>query len=410
MAFNGSGIFSRLYDWTADRDAGVKIRADRMDEEIDGIATALSNVICKDGQSTPTANIPLGGFKLTGLGTPTADGDAATKAYVDGAAASIVNFTVRGASTANVNLTSDVDAGSTFDGLTLVEADRILLKNQSDASENGIYAVPAALGTATRVTDMDDWAEVLGAIISVTAGTQNADTSWRSTANTGGTLDTTDLNFVAHGSSVTLPLALGSGGTGRALTDPGADRFFGWDESADQSIFFSATLPIAFSGTAVVLDINGSTDLAAPATGDEMLLGDISNSNAIRKADVASVLALKTESFVIACSDETTALTTGTAKVKFRMPYAFTLTAVRASLSTAQSSGSIFTVDVNESGTTVLSTKLTIDNSETTSTTAVTAAVISDSALADDAEISIDIDQIGNGTAKGLKVVLIGHQ
>jgi len=111
---------------------------------------------------------------------------------------------------------------------------------------------------------------------------------------------------------------------------------------------------------------------------------------------------------VIAASDESTALTTGTAKITFRMPRAITLTAVRASLTTAQASGSIFTVDINESGTTILSTKLTIDNTELTSTTAATPPVISDTALADDAEITIDIDQIGNGSAKGLKVMLIG--
>ena len=116
----------------------------------------------------------------------------------------------------------------------------------------------------------------------------------------------------------------------------------------------------------------------------------------------------KGESIILAASDETTALTTGTAKVTFRMPYAFTVSAVRASLSTAQTSGSIFTVDINDGGTTILSTKLTIDNTEKTSTTAATAPVISDTALADDAEITIDIDQVGDGTAKGLKVVLIG--
>ena len=117
-----------------------------------------------------------------------------------------------------------------------------------------------------------------------------------------------------------------------------------------------------------------------------------------------------TENLIICASDETTALTAGTAKVTFRMPYAFTLSAVRASLSTAQTSGNIFTVDINDSGTTILSTKLTIDNGESTSTTAATAAVISDSALADDAAITIDIDQIGDSTAKGLKVVLIGKK
>ena len=116
----------------------------------------------------------------------------------------------------------------------------------------------------------------------------------------------------------------------------------------------------------------------------------------------------KTEYLTIACSDESTALTAGTAKITFRMPYAMTLTSVRASLKTAQTSGSIFTVDINESGSSVLSTKLTIDNTEKTSTTAATAPVISDGNLADDAEITIDIDQVGDGTAKGLKVTLIG--
>lgn len=116
------------------------------------------------------------------------------------------------------------------------------------------------------------------------------------------------------------------------------------------------------------------------------------------------------EALIIAASDEATALTVGTNKVRVRMPYALTLTDVRASLSTPQTSGTIFTVDVNEAGVSLLSTKLTIDNTEKTSTTAVAPPVISDAALADDAEITVDIDQIGDGTAKGLKVTLIGRK
>ena len=115
-----------------------------------------------------------------------------------------------------------------------------------------------------------------------------------------------------------------------------------------------------------------------------------------------------TESMIIAVGDETTSITTGTAKVTFRIPYAFTLTSVRASLTTASSSG-IPTVDINEGGVSILSTKLTIDASEKTSTTAATAAVISDTSLADDAEITIDIDVAGTGAA-GLKVYLIGRR
>jgi len=117
-----------------------------------------------------------------------------------------------------------------------------------------------------------------------------------------------------------------------------------------------------------------------------------------------------TESLIIACSDESTALTTGTAKVTFRMPYAFTLTDVRASVNTAPT-GATLNVDINEGGVSVLSTVLTIDAGEKTSTTAATPAVISDASLADDAEMTVDIDQVGSTVAgKGLKVALIGHR
>jgi hypothetical protein len=109
---------------------------------------------------------------------------------------------------------------------------------------------------------------------------------------------------------------------------------------------------------------------------------------------------------VIPVGDESTALTTGTNKVRFRLPFAATLLAVRANVNTAPT-GSTLIVDVNEAGTSVLSTKLSIDASETSSTTAATAAVISDSSLADDAQVSIDIDQIGSTVAgAGLKVYL----
>ncbi len=116
------------------------------------------------------------------------------------------------------------------------------------------------------------------------------------------------------------------------------------------------------------------------------------------------------ETFVIACSDETTDLATGTGVASFRMPYPFTVTEVRASVATAPT-GAALTVDINEGGTSILSTKLTIDASEKTSESAATPPVISDASLADDAEITIDIDQIGSTVAgAGLKVTLIGNR
>lgn len=126
--------------------------------------------------------------------------------------------------------------------------------------------------------------------------------------------------------------------------------------------------------------------------------------------DYADLTNRPLEAIRLDVGDETTALTTGTGKLTFRMPFAFTLTDVRASVVTAPTDANLI-VDINEGGTTILSTKLTIDGGEKTSTTAATAAVISDSALADDAEITIDIDQVGSTIAgAGLKVTLIGRQ
>lgn len=110
------------------------------------------------------------------------------------------------------------------------------------------------------------------------------------------------------------------------------------------------------------------------------------------------------ETFQIAVGDQVTAITTGTAKMTWRAPFACTVVGVRASLNTASSSG-IPTFDINEGGTSILSTKLTIDASEKTSVTAATAAVVSDNTLADDAELTVDIDVAGTG-AKGPIITL----
>lgn len=126
-------------------------------------------------------------------------------------------------------------------------------------------------------------------------------------------------------------------------------------------------------------------------------------------SELMAIVGNPVESIIIAISDEATALTTGAAKTTFRMPYGFTLSDVRASVTTAPTGGTLLTVDVNDGGTTILSTKLTFDAGEKTTTTATTPRVISDSALADDAEITIDIDAVGSTIAgAGLKVYLIG--
>lgn len=111
---------------------------------------------------------------------------------------------------------------------------------------------------------------------------------------------------------------------------------------------------------------------------------------------------------MVAVTNEATAITTGAAKVTFRAPNALTLTGIRASLTTASSTGAV-QVDVNVDGVSILSTKITIDEGEKTSVTAAIPPVLSDTTIPDDAEITIDIDAAGTG-ATGLKVTVIGTQ
>lgn len=108
--------------------------------------------------------------------------------------------------------------------------------------------------------------------------------------------------------------------------------------------------------------------------------------------------------WIIALGDETTAITTGTAKVTVRAPRAMTLSKVKASLSTAGTGSSAF--DVNKNGTSIFSTTLTIDASEKTSETAATPAVLSTTAIAADDELTFDIDTAG-ASAAGAKITLV---
>jgi hypothetical protein len=112
--------------------------------------------------------------------------------------------------------------------------------------------------------------------------------------------------------------------------------------------------------------------------------------------------------FTVACSNNTDSITTGTAKETFRMSRAMTLTAVRASVTTAPAGASIV-IDINASGSTILSTKITIEAGETTSVDATTQPVISDSSLTDNEVITIDFDQVGSSTpGVAVKVTFIG--
>lgn len=180
------------------------------------------------------ADVAMGGFKITGLGSPSAGTDAANRNYVDAAVAGL-NWkqSVRAASTAAVTLATAFENGDTIDGVTLATGDRILIKDQSSQTENGIYTVNAS-GAPTRATDADTGSELLGAAVMVREGTQ-ANTQWVQTTDGTITLGSSNIVWSQFGGSTTY-----TAGDGLTLTGNDFDVNVGTG--------------IEISGDAVVID------------------------------------------------------------------------------------------------------------------------------------------------------------
>lgn len=158
-----------------------------------------------DQMAAPTAALNLNNQRITNLATPTAATDAATKGYVDAAVNGLDwKQSVRVATTANITLSGL----QTIDGVSVQAGDRVLVKNQSTAAQNGIYV--AASGAWTRATDADSDAEVTsGMAVMVTEGTTQGDTQWVLTTNDPITLGTTALSFSQIGASTSYTQGAG---------------------------------------------------------------------------------------------------------------------------------------------------------------------------------------------------------
>ena len=186
----------------------------------------------------------------TMAGDPTSALHIATKQYVDSVAAGLgKRSTVRAATTANITIASALNNGDSLDGVTLATNDLVLVKDQSSAEENGVYVV----GSSPARDDLfDTYDEHPGSLIAIEEGTANADDLYLCTSNTGGTLDTTAINFTK--------IFPGSGGTVTSVATSG----------------LATGGTITGAGT-VTVSINGQSGLSAsPVAADEFAIYDAS--------------------------------------------------------------------------------------------------------------------------------------
>jgi hypothetical protein len=216
-------------------------------------------------------NVALTGGSITGLGSPSSSSDAATKNYVDDAIAGLrTRIVCRAASTANVVIASALENGDVLDGVTLATGNRVLLKNQTTTSENGIYIV-VATGGASRDPEFDVISELAGQMVVIQEGTANADLFFLCTTNTSASLGTDPITF-----TIVTPQNVGTV-TSVAVADSGSSEF---------TVTGS---PITSSGT-ITLEVNSISNTKITGLGTAATLNVGTSANNIVQLDGSALL------------------------------------------------------------------------------------------------------------------------
>lgn len=157
-----------------------------------------ANFLKKDASVAMTGNFDAGNNRIVNVSTPSGGNDAANKSYVDTQISNLNSLfdskgSARAATTGNITISNP--ATNTFDTVTLVNGDRLLVKNQTAPAENGLYVFNGSSSALTRVADMDAWTEVPAAFVAVEEGSAFVDTIWLCTSNQGGTLGSTAITW-----------------------------------------------------------------------------------------------------------------------------------------------------------------------------------------------------------------------
>lgn len=218
--------------------------------DLTSTSTARTNLGLGTIATQNANNVALTGGTITGLGDPSSTSDAATKNYVDTLVAGLRTRAVaRVASTANVNISTGLENGDTLDGVTLVTGNRVLLKDQSTASQNGLYTVVAS-GAASRDTEYDTISELAGQLILVSEGSTHADDLFLCTTDTSATLGSSSISYTQVFPS--------SGGTVTSvgLADAGSSEF----TVTNSPVTSSGTINIAVNSIAATKIGTGTVD------------------------------------------------------------------------------------------------------------------------------------------------------
>jgi hypothetical protein len=158
-------------------------------------STARTNLGLGTISTQNSNNVSITGGQISGLGSPSSGSEPATKTYTDNLVAGLkTRIICRVATTGNVDLTADLQNGDTIDGVAVQTGNKVLVKSQSNASQNGIYTVVAS-GTASRSTDFDSIAELSGQMVVIQEGSTNDNKIFLCTTDSDATLSSDSISF-----------------------------------------------------------------------------------------------------------------------------------------------------------------------------------------------------------------------